>query len=467
MPETSLPTAAAPRQYAVFISYRHADNQEMGRKWANWLHEALESYEVPPDLIGKTSLRGDKVPASLYPVFRDEEELPADADLSTNIRHALENSGLLVVLCSPRAVQSRFVADEIRHFKELGKSERILALMIDGEPNASDDPAKVESFGAAAECFPEPLRFGVAADDDATRIDWTARTEPIAADVRPEGRNVQGWTTAAAYREQLVKEGGLNSRHISSAVNAYTERLELAKLKIIAGAVGLPLGELTQRNKAYQLARAKQRAKELRRWMAVVSAFAVTAIATAWLALSAKREVEKANGEIVQRNEKITSQNETNLKNLHEASMADYAVALKRIDEENKWPEGVAHLARSLKWKPGNPLAATRLYATLVLRSADKQSFPCNILSHGSSVESAQFSADGTRIVTASEDHTARVWDAASGMPFGEPLRHEAGVFSAQFSPDGTRIVTASGDNTARVWDAASGKPLGEPLRHE
>ena len=38
---------------------------------------------------------------------------------------------------------------------------------------------------------------------------------------------------------------------------------------------------------------------ELRRWMAVVSAFAVTAIATAWLALSAKREVEKANGEFI------------------------------------------------------------------------------------------------------------------------------------------------------------------------
>ena len=75
----STPTASttAPRQYAVFISYRHADNLEMGRKWANWLHEALESYEVPPDLVGRTSLRGDKVPAALYPVFRDEAELIA------------------------------------------------------------------------------------------------------------------------------------------------------------------------------------------------------------------------------------------------------------------------------------------------------------------------------------------------------------------------------------------------------
>ena len=40
-------------------------------------------------------------------------------------------------------------------------------------------------------------------------------------------------------------------------------------------------------------------------------------------------------------------------------------------------------------------------------------------------------------------------------------------VNSAQFSPDGQRVVTASVDNTARLWDAASGKPIGEPMKHE
>ena len=40
-------------------------------------------------------------------------------------------------------------------------------------------------------------------------------------------------------------------------------------------------------------------------------------------------------------------------------------------------------------------------------------------------------------------------------------------VNSAQFSPDGQRVVTASEDKTARVWDAASGKPIGEPMKHE
>ena len=80
-------------------------------------------------------------------------------------------------------------------------------------------------------------------------------------------------------------------------------------------------------------------------------------------------------------------------------------------------------------------------------------------------VSSAAFSPDGTRIVTASQDKTARIWDAATGQPIGEPLKHDGCVFGAVFSPDGTRIVTASSDKTARIWDAATGKPIGDPLK--
>ena len=68
-------------------------------------------------------------------------------------------------------------------------------------------------------------------------------------------------------------------------------------------------------------------------------------------------------------------------------------------------------------------------------------------------VSSARFSRDGTRVVTASEDNTARLWDADTGKPLGEALTHQGAVLSAQFSPDGKRVVTASGDQTARLWE--------------
>src|SRR5438034_191944 len=81
-------------------------------------------------------------------------------------------------------------------------------------------------------------------------------------------------------------------------------------------------------------------------------------------------------------------------------------------------------------------------------------------------VISAQFSPDGQRVVTASADRTARLWDAASDKPIAEPIKHEESVNSAHFSHDGQRVVTASEDKTARVWDAANGKPIGEPMKH-
>ncbi len=117
------------------------------------------------------------------------------------------------------------------------------------------------------------------------------------------------------------------------------------------------------------------------------------------------------------------------------------------------------------------------------------------------------FSPDASRIVTGSEDRTAKVWDARTGTPLlelkghtdgvtarrsaptarasspavgtrrrrcgtrgsGTPLLelkgHTGGVTSAAFSPDGTRIVTGNGTETAKVWDARTGEELkGEPI---
>jgi WD40 repeat protein len=82
-------------------------------------------------------------------------------------------------------------------------------------------------------------------------------------------------------------------------------------------------------------------------------------------------------------------------------------------------------------------------------------------------VYSAAFSPDGARIVTASYDKTARIWDAATGKEITVLRGHEGYVWSAAFSPDGARIVTASQDKTARIWDAATGKEITVLRGHE
>lgn len=72
----------------------------------------------------------------------------------------------------------------------------------------------------------------------------------------------------------------------------------------------------------------------------------------------------------------------------------------------------------------------------------------------------AAFSRDGRRVVMASADKTARVWDATTGTQLALMAGHQGFVFAAMFSPDGQRVVTASSDKTARVWDPETGKQL-------
>jgi hypothetical protein len=88
------------RGYRAFISYRHKDDLEENRRWAQWLHGALESYQVPRDLIRAHQKRDLAFPGHLYPIFHDEKEL-RPGDLDGLIAGALARSDSLVVLCTP------------------------------------------------------------------------------------------------------------------------------------------------------------------------------------------------------------------------------------------------------------------------------------------------------------------------------------------------------------------------------
>jgi tetratricopeptide (TPR) repeat protein len=162
--------------YKAFLSYSHRD-----AKWANALHKALEAYRPPKQLVGVRTVVGE-VPKRLTPIFRDREELASATDLGSAIKEALQRSACQIVICSPQAAKSPWVDAEILAFKRLGREDRIFCVIVDGEPNASDNPATADQ-----ECFPPALRFRLGADGNLSQ----ARTEPIAADARPgkDGKN--------------------------------------------------------------------------------------------------------------------------------------------------------------------------------------------------------------------------------------------------------------------------------------
>ena len=128
-------------KYRAFLSYSHRD-----KAWGKWLHAALEGYRIDKDLVGRETPAGP-VPKTLRPIFRDREDFSAGHSLTEQTLAALEASQFLIVLCSPNAAQSKYVNEEVRRFKAMGRAERVIPVIVDGEPG---DPAR--------ECFPRAHR---------------------------------------------------------------------------------------------------------------------------------------------------------------------------------------------------------------------------------------------------------------------------------------------------------------------
>jgi len=229
-------------RYYAFLSYSHKD-----KALADWLHRELEKFRVPHALAGKLTANG-VVPRRLTPVFRDQQDLSAGADLAEEIKAALAASQFLVVLCSPTAAKSRWTNQEIESFKRTRPEGCVLAAVVAGEPFASDMPGREEE-----ECFPPALRFKY----DRRGHQTTKRAEPLAADFREIG-----------------------------------EGRRLAFLKLVAGMLGVGLDELVQREQTRRSRRLAYLAAASIAGMAVTSTLAVTAIQARDEARDQRREAE-------------------------------------------------------------------------------------------------------------------------------------------------------------------------------
>ena len=239
---------AGKKKYKAFISYSFADKQ-----WGDWLHRALEVYRTPKPLVGKQTPIGP-APRRLHPIFKDREEEAASAGITVSIEQGLDKSEFLIVICSPRSAQSKWVNHEVAYFKRYHDPTKILTLIVDGEPGASFMPDH-----EAEECFPQSLLFKI---DENLKVTDEAEDAPLGADARKTG-----------------------------------DGKRLAKLKIAAALLGVGLDDLVKRED-------RRRAIRRRVTTAVLASLSIVFAGLSWVAndqriaaVKARAQAESARAE--------------------------------------------------------------------------------------------------------------------------------------------------------------------------
>jgi len=99
--------------------------------WCDWIYRCLNGYPLSVSLIGRITPHGFPRPDCLS-VFPDRQ----DPTYEEQAAQALESSAYLIVVCSPHSAQAAAVEESIRVFKKSGGEERIIALVVDGLPDA-------------------------------------------------------------------------------------------------------------------------------------------------------------------------------------------------------------------------------------------------------------------------------------------------------------------------------------------
>lgn len=388
--------------YDAFISYRHT---EPDITIAKKLMDSLEGYKAPGYIAKKSGIK------IIKRIFRDREELPTTTDLSESILNALKSSKFLIVICSPRTPESKWVNKEIEIFKELRGAQYIQALLIEGEPEES---------------FPEPLHYETKhiINPDGSYTEQFKELELLAADIRTDelkGKNRLAYGTSISQDKELLKKS--------------IKLLKTERLRCLAPMFNCRFDELYQRH--------------LRRSMLTI--VTVSAVVIAMLS---------AFGIYVMRvNNQLTKQSNIALKS-QSLFLADLSgLELAKGDRVTATMLALEALPKDFAY-PERPYVAEAETALWNASHNSLQNYlPKTILKHNSNVNYVVFSPDNSKIITVSEDKIATMWDTASGKQIAQRQDHNTNVIYAEFSPDSSKVVTSTHDASI-IWDAETGRRL-------
>ena len=350
-------------KFDAFISYRHTD---LDMFVASELHKYLETYK-PPKAALKNSTRG-----RIQRVFRDQEELPLVSNLEDPIIEALKESEYLIVICSPRIKESAWCKKEIETFIQMHGREKVLAVLIEGEPEESFPDELVKGKRDVT------LPTGQVVQEDVI-------VEPLAADFRAENK--------AAVKKKMGQEA----------------------LRLLAPIYGVDFDDLRQRHK-------ERRTRKIIAATTSVAAAAVLLAAAAifvLLMISAQRDkIKKQADKLMEMNDKITAQaNQLSDKNeiLAKEQARNLANEAEELYDEGKRIDAIVLAVSSLTDYEGVQMSYTAhayniLAKTTRVYSGISERAPIVNVDMPGQIEYYDVSSDGTYVLAIDDLGNIKVW---------------------------------------------------------
>ena len=381
-------------KYDAFISYRHV---EPDQSIAKQIHQMIETFKPPKEFY-----KNGKKPT--FRVFRDREELAA-RDLSASIKEALATSRYLIVICSKRTPLSEWCQKEVKIFKSLYGGERIIPVLIEGEPD---------------EAFSQPLKEIKNKDDESLH-------DILAADIRPDEvlrKDFAGYEQLQNRNRQKLKDLTKQSLNI----------LKTEKYRIMATILGCSFGDLKQRDKE----------RKNRLILSVSSLFGAIFLIFGLFMANAYQKAELARQDAVRSNARILMK------------------TAKDFVKEGDYIKSVLVAEEAIK--PINK--ETKDYEAL---NAVKQSILNAAVYHnGASTLTAIPTKNNLTFMSVSDDEKYVAYGlenndtAIASVENGEVLKrfsgHSQQVKFVDFSKDGKYLASSSFDSTCIIYDLEKGE---------
>jgi WD40 repeat protein len=408
-------------------------------------------------------------------IFRDDASLSAHPSLWSSIVAGLDGSRYFILLASPESAASKWVAQEIDHWR--AREERLPNLIVAltaGELVWDRDGADFDWGRTTA--LPASLQ-GVFVDEPRyIDLRWARTAESLSLSY-PGFRDAIADLAAPLHgvpKDEIAgEEVRQHRRTIRVARAAAAGLLALTGAAIFFGlfALGQRDEATRQRNVAREqlrLAESRQLAAESESAPAVDRGLLLSLEA---LRISRTTEAQRAVDDAGKRAEGIVAVLRDTTDSVGGVLSPDWKLVAGSGDDSSLlvWEAATGRRIRTLNghrdavlkvaFSPdGRLLASASSDKTVIVWDVIRGQLTHTLASHTKPVTSVAFSPDGRLLASGSDDETMIVWDVSSGKPLRKFVQGDDYVLAVAFSPDGKLVASGSRAGSVTVWDLATGK---------